>query len=42
MLHVNAETSAELAYALDYAGGNPDIIALEPTERTSPSCQKRA
>jgi len=36
MLHVNAETSAELAYALDYAARNPDIIELEPTERKSP------
>jgi thymidine phosphorylase len=42
MLLVNAETSAELAYALDYAAGNPDIIELEPAERTSPSRREHA
>ncbi|MDZ4738002.1 MAG: thymidine phosphorylase, partial [Rhodospirillaceae bacterium] len=29
MLHVHAETSGELAYALEYAARSPDIIEVE-------------
>ena len=30
LIHLHAETAAELSYALDYAERNPDIVTLTP------------
>ncbi len=35
LLHLHAETAAELVYALDYAARTRDIIEVEPNVRTS-------
>ena len=35
LLHLHAETTGELAYALDYAARTPDLIEVEPSHRAA-------